>query len=249
MLSRLLAFSRRALPSQCAVCHAWAQERICPACMDRFTPQVQRCTGCALPIAGTALRCGACQQQTSPLHACLAAVDYAYPWDNVLAQLKFASAKGTGPNPAWARTLAEIMHQQSAIREALQQADWLVPIPLSLQRLRQRGFNQALEIAKHLLSQHGDQRTLRARLLSHHLLRTRDTPAQVGLTREQRLSNMRHAFAIEPSLASHLHHARVLLVDDVTTTTATLSAAAAVLKAAGASQVVGLVFARTPLAA
>jgi ComF family protein len=182
------------------------------------------------------------------LDGCLAAVDYAYPWDHLLAQLKFASGKGISPNPAIASTLATIMRQQSAVREALQRADYLLPIPLSPERLQQRGFNQALEIAKHLLKDYSGPSAPRARLLAHHLLRTRDTPAQVGLTREQRLRNMQHAFAIEPSLASHIHNARVVLVDDVTTTTATLSAAAAALKAAGTSQVVGLVFARTPLA-
>jgi ComF family protein len=248
MLSRLLALTRRALPSQCAVCHSWAQDRVCPACAARFTPQVQRCLGCALPLVGAVQRCAACQLHPSPLDACLAAVDYDYPWNHLLAQLKFASGKGHSPDPAIARTLATIMRQQSAIQKALHEADWLLPIPLFPQRLQQRGFNQALEIAKHLLSDHTGQSTQRTRLLPHHLLRTRDTPAQVGLTREQRLRNMQHAFAIEPSLASHIHNARVLLVDDVTTTTATLSAAAAVLKSAGASQVVGLAFARTPVA-
>jgi ComF family protein len=247
MLSRLLALTRRALPSQCAVCHGWGQQLVCPACVVRFTPQVQRCAGCALPLPGSVQRCAACQLRPSPLDGCLAAVDYAYPWDHLLAQLKFASGKRSSPDPAVARALAAIMRPQSAIQEALQQADWLLPIPLSAQRLRQRGFNQALEIAKHLIAP-GEQPALRARLLPHPLLRTRDTPAQVGLTREQRLRNMQHAFAIEPLLAGHIRGSRIVLVDDVTTTTATLSAAAATLKAAGASQVVGLVFARTPLA-
>ncbi len=249
MFSKLLARTRRALPSQCAVCHAWAHERVCPDCVQRFTPITQRCTGCALPLAGTATHCGACVQHPSALDTCLAAVDYAYPWDGLLARLKFASSAGTNPDPALARTLAVIMGQQPAMQLALQQADWVLPIPLALPRLRQRGFNQALEITKHLLHPQAGLPAYRARLQAQVLLRTRDTPAQVNLNREQRLRNMLHAFALEPSLALRMQGARIVLVDDVTTTTATLSAAASVLRAAGAQHIVGMVFARTPLSA
>ncbi|MGA8515436.1 MAG: double zinc ribbon domain-containing protein [Burkholderiaceae bacterium] len=247
MISRLLALTASALPSQCAVCHAWARERVCPDCVQRFTPTAPRCTGCALPLTGTATHCGTCLQHGSALDACLAAVDYAYPWDGILAKLKFASGKGVSPDPAFARTLATIMRQQPAIQLALQQADWVLPIPLSQPRLRQRGFNQALEIAKYLLQPQVGQSSCHTRLQAQLLLRTRDTPAQVGLIREQRLRNMLHAFALEPSLATQIQGARIVLVDDVTTTTATLSAAASALRAAGASQVVGMVFARTLL--
>jgi ComF family protein len=247
MLHRLFALTRRALPSQCAVCRAWAQDLVCPYCVERFTPSTSRCTGCALPQAGTATHCGTCLQQANALDTCLAAVDYAYPWDGLLAKLKFGSNKSSSPDPAIARSLAAIMHQHSAMRLALQQADWVVPIPLSRQRLQQRGFNQALEMAKHLLKPQGGQPNIRSRLQAQLLLRTRDTPAQVGLTREQRIRNMQHAFTLEPSMASIMQGARVVLIDDVTTTTATLSAAASTLRAAGASHVVGMVFARTPL--
>jgi ComF family protein len=247
MFHRLLALTRRAIPSQCAVCRAWAQDLVCPDCVERFTPITARCTGCALPQTGTATLCGACLEQASALDVCLSAVDYAYPWDGLLAKLKFGSGKSTSPDPAIARSLAAIMRQHSAMQLALQQADWVLPIALSRQRLQQRGFNQALELAKHLLQPQCGQPTPRARLQAQLLLRTRDTPTQVGLTREQRMRNMQHAFALEPALTSLMQGASVVLIDDVTTTTATLSAAASTLRAAGASHVVGMVFARTPL--
>jgi ComF family protein len=247
MLRRLLTLTRRAIPSQCAVCRVWAQDIVCPGCVERFTPSTARCTGCALPQIGKAMYCSACLQHGSALNACLAAVDYAYPWDNLLAKLKFANGKSSSPDPALARSLAAIMRQHSSMQLALEQADWVLPIPLSRQKLQQRGFNQALEMAKHLLEPQSGQRSARARLQAQLLLRTRDTPSQVGLTREQRMRNMQHAFALEPSLASLMQGARVVLIDDVTTTTATLSAAASSLRAAGANHVVGMVFARTPL--
>jgi ComF family protein len=176
-------------------------------------------------------------------------VDYAYPWDNLLAKLKFdggSSVGGvSGADPAVAGVISAIMRQRSTILQALAQADWAIPIPLAAPRLAQRGFNQALEITKQLLQPAG---TARAALRTDMLVRTRDTAPQVGLDRAQRQRNMLHAFAIEPAQAAQISGARVVLVDDVTTTTATLCAAASALRAAGAVQVVALVFARTPQA-
>lgn len=245
MLSRLLASAFQALPSQCMVCRAWGTGRVCSACTSRFSRPVARCSTCALPLAGDAAQCGECLLHPSALDACIAVVDYGYPWDGLLAQLKFNGhnhSGGAGPNASVARALADTMRPLPAVHTALQRADCIVPIPLSAERLRQRGFNQALEIAKHLL---GPGAVARAKLRSQLLLRTRDTLAQTGLPRAERLRNMRHSFAVEPLLASQIQGASLVLVDDVTTTTATLCAAALALRAAGAAQVTGLVFART----
>ena len=245
MLPQLLTHAAHALPSQCMVCRAWGPERVCNACTSRFSRPVARCSTCALPLAGDAAQCGECLLQPSALDACVAVVDYGYPWDGLLAQLKFSGQSysgGAGPNASVARALADTMRPLPAVQTVLQRADFIVPIPLSNQRLRQRGFNQALEIAKHLL---GPGAVARAKLRPQLLLRARDTAPQVGLPRAERLRNMRHAFAVEPSLAGMVQGASLVLVDDVTTTTATLCAAALALRAAGAAQVVGLVFART----
>ncbi len=245
MLPSLLAHAARALPSQCMVCRAWGRDRVCSACTSRFARPVARCATCALPLAGDAAQCGECLLHPSALDACIAVVDYGYPWDGLLAQLKFngqGQSGGAGPNASVARAVADTMRPLAAVQTALQRADFIVPIPLSAQRLRQRGFNQALEIAKHVL---GTGAVARAKLRPHMLLRTRDTAPQVGLPRAERLRNMRHAFAVEPVLASQIQGARLVLVDDVTTTTATLCAAALALRAAGSAHVTGLVFART----
>jgi ComF family protein len=205
-----------------------------------------------MPLAGgitqgttqSTKQCGECLLYPSALDACTAVVDYGYPWDGLLAQLKFGGHGGSaGADASVARAIADTMRPLADVQTALQRADFVVPIPLSFLRLRQRGFNQALEIAKHVL---GHGAVARAKLQAQLLLRTRDTLPQVGLPRAERLRNMRHAFAVEPSLAGKVQGASLLLVDDVTTTTATLCAAALALRAAGAAQVVGLVFARTP---
>lgn len=112
-----------------------------------------------------------------------------------------------------------------------------LPIPLSRQRLQDRGYNQALLLARALDC---------PALQPHYLERRHDTAAQARQGRAKRLRNMRHAFSVplqhHPALAGHT----VLLVDDVMTTGATLHAAAHALLAAGAAQVNAVALARTP---
>jgi ComF family protein len=257
LFSRLLTLAASALPSQCAVCRAWCHDTVCGACTARFAPEQQRCITCAHTLSGATTQCGVCLQHGSGLDACYAAVDYDYPWDSLLARLKFGrgtqSGGVSGADPAAARCMARLMHQRSAITLALAQADWAVPIPLSALRQRERGFNQALQITQHLLAPQAPSSPqspalpiVRARLRADLLVRTRETAAQMGLGRSERQLNMLNAFAVEPALAAQVQGARLVLVDDVTTTTATLSSAAAALRRAGAAHVTGLVFARTP---
>ena len=227
LLTRL--FDR--LPSQCAVCHAWPAERVCPDCRARFAPALARCRTCASVVPGGVTQCGACLLHPPPLDACLAAVDYGYPWAQLLAQFKFQGDAG------WAGALAALMCGIPGAHTTLQQADWVLPVPLAPARLRQRGYNQALLLARHLGT---------GRVHPQLLLRTREAEAQSHLTRAERLRNLRGAFVLDPFAAPQLAGRRVLLVDDVMTTGATLHAAAAPLRNAGAAQVSAIVLARTP---
>ena len=113
----------------------------------------------------------------------------------------------------------------------------LLPIPLHPRRLRQRGYDQALELARPLA------RTLGLPLLDSVLHRVRDTAPQSRLDAAQRQGNLKDAFRIE---SRHAVPAHVVLVDDVMTTGATLQAAAAALRAAGVARVDAWVCARVP---
>jgi ComF family protein len=224
------------LPSQCAICHAWPARRVCDACAARFAQPQARCTGCALPLpasghAPEGMRCGTCLRTPLGLERCVAAVDYAYPWAGIVGHYKFQA------DPAWASTLARLLHSTPWAEPLMDAADWVLPIPLSAHRLRERGFNQALLLARILTPAKTDA-TL--------LLRLHDTQAQSGLGRAQRLRNLQGALAVDPLRASALQGRSVLLVDDVMTTGATLQAAAQALRQAGAGTVSALVFARTP---
>jgi ComF family protein len=132
--------------------------------------------------------------------------------------------------------MAVLMRSTPWVDPALDAADWVVPMPLSPERLRQRGFNQAFLIARGLAPQ----------LVNNTLLlRIQDTPAQSSLPRRERLANVEHAFAIEPLQRHRLKGKRIVLVDDVMTSGASINAAALALKQAGAQHVTALVFART----
>lgn len=161
----------------------------------------------------------------------MAAVSYVSPWKALITAFKFQS------QPGLAVFFAQTMQQNPCIANLLADADHLIPVPLSAQRLRERGFNQALQLAKHLAP---------PCVLATGLVRFRDTRAQSGLTRQERLHNLVNAFMVTPQYVSVLRHSRVVLLDDVMTTGATLHACTQVLLAAGVARVDVVALARTP---
>ena len=230
MFGPLIERASRRLPARCTVCHAWPSQVVCNTCVARFAQPVPRCATCALPVPAGVQQCGACLKEPPPLDACLAAVAYDWPWADCVTQFKF------GAQPGWAGALATVMRSTPWVEPALEQADLVVPMPLARERLAERGYNQALLLARHLAPDKTDA-TL--------LLRTRHTAAQSALTRAERLRNVQGAFAVEPLRAHELRGRRVVLVDDVMTTGASLRAAASALRLAGAAHITALVFART----
>lgn len=230
MFRDLLARACAAVPGQCAVCHAWPARPVCDACVARFAQPLPRCRTCALPLPAHLAQCPDCLRTPPPLDACLAAVSYAYPWSGCIAQFKF------NQQPGWAATLATLLRSAPWVEPALDTCDLLVPMPLSRERLRERGFNQALVLARQLDATKTDA-TL--------LLRVRDTPAQSALDRAARLRNVQGAFLVDPLRAAAARGRRLVLVDDVMTSGASLHAAAQALRAAGAAHITALVVART----
>ena len=220
----------RRIPSQCAVCHAWPAQAVCNDCVQDFGQPVPRCRLCALPLAPGLQQCARCLLEPPPVDQTLAALSYAYPWDGLIRRFKFQEHTG------WARSLATLLRSAPWVEPALERADSLLPMPLSRQRLQQRGYNQALLLARAL-----EPRKLRADVL----LRLRDTAAQSSLPRAQRLQAVQGAYALEPARAPQLQGQHVVLLDDVMTTGASLHEAARVLRRAGVAHITALVLART----
>ena len=183
-----------------------------------------------MPVPEGVAECGACLREPPGLDACFAAVDYGYPWAGAIAEFKFRG------DPGWAAALATLLRSTPWVEPALEAADRVLPVPLSRERLQERGFNQAALLARHIAG---------AKMDAALLLRLFATEAQSGLPRSQRLRNLGHAFAVEPTRASALQGQRLVLVDDVMTSGASLHAAAQALRQAGAAHVTAVVFART----
>ena len=171
---------------------------------------------------------------TPPPHtSALAAVDYDHPWDGLVTQFKFHGALDLAPTLA--DRLGHAFEHSGAERPSL-----LLPVPLSEARLRERGYNQAWELARRL------GRRLHCETDAALLLRIKHTPHQLALEPERRAANVRGAFAVEPRRLAELRGRAVTLVDDVMTTGATLAELSRVLLQAGATQVAVWVVARTP---
>ena len=230
MFSKLLQGISWRVPSQCAVCHAWPSQPVCEACVGVFAQPVNRCRTCALVTPAGVHQCGACIVTPPPLDICLAAVTYAYPWSGLVADFKFRQ------HPGWAHSFAQLLRATPWVEPALDAADMLIPMPLSRQRLQERGYNQARVLA-HALD--------RTKLADGVLLRMLDTPAQRTLPRSERLRAVQHAFAVDPLQVGRLAQRRIVLLDDVMTSGASLHAAARVLRAAGAVHITAMVLART----
>ena len=220
------------LPGCCAACNDWSAQRICSACTSRFARLAPRCRLCAARVVERVGICGACLQSPPALDGAWAAVDYAFPWTQLVAQFKFRQGLDL------ATSLTELMARSGPPADVAPRL--ILPVPLSASRMRSRGYNQAWELARRL----GEKLSWPAR--HDVLLKTRDTPEQMALPRHRRHANVHQAFSIAPRVGQTLAGERVVLLDDVMTTGATANEIARLLKGAGARSVEAWVFARTP---
>lgn len=221
-------------PGLCEVCRRWCRRGLCDDCRDRFAAPRPRCRRCALPVGPGVAQCGGCLREPPPFEHAVCAVDYAFPWDRLIADLKYRD------RPERATLLAELMLAAVRADTTGTRPDAVLPVPLAPARLADRGCNQAWELARRLA------RGLGLPAASDWLLRPLDTPQQAVLSRPERLANLRAAFCIDPRRRPALAGRRVALVDDVLTTGATLGAATRELLRAGAAAVDVWVLARTP---
>jgi ComF family protein len=189
----------------------------------------QDCALCGSPTR-RGLVCAPCESALPAFRGadCVAPFEYRYPVDRLVRRFKFAGDLSLG------RWLA--LRLAASVRDA-PRPDLLVAPPLARRRLRERGFNQALEIAKVV----GRELDLEVPLAA--LEKRVETASQPGLTRRERYRNLRGAFAPRRRFDG-LH---VAIVDDVVTTGATSGTLAAILRGAGARQVSVWALARTPL--
>ena len=220
---------RRLLPPRCLLCAAPGDGMdLCADCRAELPLNTVCCAHCALPLAHPAARCGVCLRQEPAWDGAWAPYRYGWPLDRLESRFKFSAALAAG------RVLGELW----AGHALPLRPDCLVPVPLHRTRLRARGYNQALELARMLARHH--HLALRPGLLR----RVRATSAQTELDAKTRRRNVRGAFEARTGTGLPAH---VALIDDVMTTGATLSECARVLKRAGVQRVEAWALARAPL--
>jgi ComF family protein len=216
---------RMLFSGSCFLCRGAAEEILCARC-DADLPRLRGdlCPRCALASPGGAV-CGRCLTQAPQYDATIAALAYGFPADVLVQALKFRGELA----------LAGLLGGILARRVSGAGVDCLIPVPLSSARLRSRGYNQSLEIARHVA------RAIGMRLEIDLCERRRDTPVQTDLPLAERAKNVRGAFHCPRMVAD----ARIAVLDDVMTTGATLDEIAGTLKRAGAVHVENWVIART----
>lgn len=212
------------LPGSCLLCGTDSREALlCPACAsDLPALPLAQCPQCAEQTTHGE-RCGSCLKTPPHFDRTVAAFRYDFPVDRIIHALKY------GHQLAVAGWLA------NRLAECLPKGDELiVALPLHDQRLRERGFNQSVEIARSL------GRRLACPVDCTSLRRTRATPPQADLPLKERQRNVRGAF----ECSTDYNGRQILLIDDVMTTGSTVNEAARVLKLHGASRVTVAVAAR-----
>jgi len=196
----------------------------CNADLPRLAAQHgAQCDHCALPIT-SGNRCGACLSHPPAYDHVCAPFTYAFPADALVQALKYRSMLAVAP--LFGNAIAASLDERP---------DVIIPMPLADARLRERGFNQAQEIARHVANVSGIP------LLPRACRKVRDTAPQAALPWKERAKNVRKAFVCDEDFTGK----HVAIVDDVMTTGATLNELARNLKQAGAARVTGLIVART----
>ncbi len=221
-------------PGFCLVCgkKAAGGRDLCPRCAAGLAHNHNPCRSCALPLPETSQPgtcCGECQTHQRPYDKVTAPYLYAGEIRHLHQAFKFHRKLSAG------RLLAELLCDTIGASDTAR-PELLIPVPLHPARVRQRGFNQAMEIARIASGRLGipvDQFCIR---------RCKATAPQSGLTKRERIANIRGAFVLErPVQAAH-----VAIIDDVMTTGMTIEQVARVLRQHGVRRIDAWVVARRP---
>ena len=216
------------LPAQpCLLCGGASHEGLCCAACNAELPRLTRehCPICARPTPAGSV-CGQCLKQPPSFDHTVAAFSYNFPIDKLIQSLKFHER------------LVLVNHLADSLADRVNtKPDFLLALPLHPARLRERGFNQSMLLARRI------SRRLDIPLLKDVCERVRNTTPQSSLPWKERDKNMRQAFTCK--LDDRVRGKHVAIVDDVMTTGASMGELAQALKLAGVNEVSAWVVART----
>ena len=208
-------------PPTCVLCGGTGHKGpdICPACINSLLRIKSPCPCCGMPLqASESSHCGSCLQEPPPFQKTVSPYYYQPPLTQLVTNFKFHHQL------KMARVLAALLGQDLSQRP---RPECIIPVPLHPKRLRERGYNQALEIARLL------GRQLAIPVDYQLCIRTRHTAPQTGLDAKLRKQNIRNAFAIK----GECQYRHVAILDDVITTGNTVSELAKLLRKNGVEEI------------
>ena len=230
------SFGYRLLPGTCILCQAPSKRRLdlCVDCEQELPTLGNHCQQCALPLEtdSTQLTCGQCLQQPPAFDRLIALYPYQMPVARLINDLKFherlANAQVLGT--LMARKLVDyylISPSPCPLPQAVEgKPDVIIPVPLHKKRLQERGYNQALELARPI------SKILDIPINYQLCQRIRNTQHQMGSSADERRKNLRGVFCVVGSVPKH-----VAIIDDVFTTGSTVNELARCLRTAGAKRI------------
>lgn len=211
-----------------------SKKSICEACEPDLPWLTDQCERCALPLPMSDLTCSQCTINPPAFDEVIAAWLYDFPIDTLVTRFKHQGKWPMG------RLMADLFAEfvRYRLNEGLARPDFLLPVPMTNKRMRQRGYNQAAMLAAWLAA------LLQMPVSEQLLRRVKETPAQQGLDARARRRNLLGAFELlRPQDVAGKH---IALIDDVLTTGSTADEIAKLLRKAGARQVDVYCLARTP---
>ena len=207
----------------CVLCNDLAKEiSLCDACRQDLPKIHSSCYQCGLPFEEQVEEtlCGQCQQSLPSIDYLISSLAYDYPVDYLVSQLKF------NRNLVYAKILSKLL-LDTLQSQQYEHPELIIPVPLHKKRLRKRGFNQALEIARPIA------KTFNIPIEKHAIRRVKQTEAQSLLNATERKKNLHHSFSLTKSITAK----HVVIIDDVVTTGATVFELADLLKKSGVEKV------------
>ena len=232
------AFSHLSVSIRCLVCkgHTTFSSPICSNCLQCLPAPDAFCSQCGLPMPDSYSElCAQCLQQRPPFDICLSAFIYRYPVNHIIQKIKYN------------RRLELISPMVSPLIDALIDhylehpwPDAIIPVPLHKKKIRTRGFNQSLLLAKAISKKLPEG--IQCPLVPELITKQRDTQPQQNLPAKARRKNIRGAFTV----SNKISYKHIAVIDDVVTTSETVSEISRTLKKKGVQQVDVWCLARTP---
>ena len=222
LLEKLISLSHYLLPAQCILCRSPAKSGLCVDCQKELPILPHHCPRCAQFLTIPAA-CGKCLTTPPPFDCTYVLFPYQSPIAQLITELKFNGelSQATVLGRLLLQKIAQDWYRDKLLPELI------IPVPLHPQRLRERGFNQAIEIAKPIA------KTLRIPLDRYGVVRIKHTAAQSSLAAKKRQQNIRQAFLATQNYPDK----HIAVLDDVITTGNTVRELSTVLKKQGAKRI------------